>query len=128
MRSILRNDHQVSVRDAVAMHYHPDALRLEVHPHPPAYSLGNYHHVRGKGIVDVREVINVLARDNRALAGRERPKRHECQAEFVLANQTDRRAAGNDLAENARRSHLGLHNAVVKLRANRIKASEASIL
>ena len=110
MRSVLWNDHEVSVGHSVAMNHHPNALRLEVRPHSSTYSLGHYHHVSSDGVVDDREVIDVLARDNRALTGRERPKRHERQTELVFANQTDRRAAGNDLAENARRSHSGLLN------------------
>lgn len=110
MRAVLRDDHQVRVGYAVAMHHHPNALRPEVRPHSSSNSLGYNHHVRSNGILDVREVINVLARDNGALTGRERSKRHERQTELVFANQTDRRAAGNDLAENARRSHLGQFN------------------
>jgi hypothetical protein len=67
-----------------------------------ADSLCNDHDVCSDAVIDIREMVDVLARDDRAFSGSERAQGHERQAEFIRVDQTDRRALGNDLAENAR--------------------------
>jgi hypothetical protein len=102
VRSVLGNDYQVCVRNAVAMDDHADALWIEDGAHSAADSLCNDHDVSSDAVIDIREMVDVLARDDGAFSGRERAQGHERQAEFIRVDETDRRAPGNDLAENAR--------------------------
>jgi hypothetical protein len=84
------------------MNDHADALWIEDGAHSTAYSLCNDHDVSGDAVIDIREMVDVLAWDDRAFSRSERAQGHERQAEFVRVDETDRRALGNDLAENAR--------------------------
>jgi hypothetical protein len=102
VRSVLGNDYQVCVRNAVAMNDHTDALGIEDGAHSAADSLCNDHDVCGDAFIDIREMVDVFARDDGAFSGGERAKRHERQTEFIRVDETDRRASGNDLAEYAR--------------------------
>jgi hypothetical protein len=73
VRSVLRDDHQVSMGNAVTVHHHANAFGLEAGAHPSTDSLRNNHHVRRDGVVNIGEVVDVLPWDDRAFAGSERP-------------------------------------------------------
>jgi hypothetical protein len=101
VRPVLGDYDQMRVWDSVTVHDHANALGLEVDPHPSADALCHHHYVRGDGVVNIREVIDVLPWDDRALAGSEWPQSHKCEADIVLANQANRRSSIDNLTKDA---------------------------
>ena len=77
MRSLLRNNDEVRVGHAIPMNQVAYALEVERFPHPSAYRLCQGHDVGRDGIGKVREMVNVLIRDDDALARGSRVQRHE---------------------------------------------------
>jgi hypothetical protein len=66
--SVLGNDYQVCVWNAVAMNDHADALRIEDGAHSAADSLCNHHDVGSDAVIDIGEMVDVLARDDGAFS------------------------------------------------------------
>ena len=56
------------VRNAVAMNDHADALWIEDGAHSAAGSLCHDHDVCGDAAIDIREMVDVPARDNGAFS------------------------------------------------------------
>ena len=102
VRSVLGNEYQVCVRNAVPMNDHADALWIEDGAHTTADSLCHDHDVGSGRVIDIREMVDVLARDDGTFSGREWAQGHERQAEFIRVDETDRRAFCYDFAEDAR--------------------------
>lgn len=101
VRSLLRDDDEVSVMNAVAVDQVADAFERKPVAHPAAESLGDVHDALRDEIRDVGEMVDVLVRDDETLARRGGLQRHERRNQLVPIDEAGWRAASDDLAEDA---------------------------
>ena len=123
-RSLLRNDNEVSMRNAVPVDQKPYALKRKAGAHLTPNVLSEHHDPLGDGIRDIRKVVDVRARNDEALTGRRRLKRHERQDIIVFVDKTRRRASRRDLAENATHAipaEIGCGSLTPELGCERVK-------
>src|SRR5678815_1809584 len=81
------------------MNDHANALRCERLTHAAADPLRDRHDAPRDLVRYIRKVIDVLSRDDRALACSERAQRHEGHSGIVLMDDARWRAASHDLAK-----------------------------
>ena len=106
IRAALRHQYQVRVWHAVAVHQISDAFRCEHFAHASADALRKQHDVLGRFIRHIGEVIDVRFRNDEAFTRGGRLNAHECGNGCIFVNETDRRAARENFAEDA--AHWGL--------------------
>lgn len=103
MRPVLRDNQQMSVRDAITVHHEADPFTRERFAELPSDAVPHPHQVSREVFSHVREVIDVLTRDDHAFAGRGRLDAHEAKASIVRIHHACSRSPRNDLAKNAGR-------------------------
>lgn len=64
VRSLLRHQNKVGVRNTKAVHQHTHSERFEDGPHPAADALGDAHDPLRGVVIQVREVVDVGLRDH----------------------------------------------------------------
>lgn len=106
-RIVLRHQDQMSMGYTEPVHDHPDSQRRQFLAHPPPNPLRHNHDVGREIVRNVREVVDMFARNHKALARARRPQRHERQSLGVGVDDARLAAPCGNLAEgtNYRRRH-----------------------
>jgi hypothetical protein len=98
---MLRDQDEMSVSDAEAVHQKADAQRCEDGPNTPADALRRAHDVGGHRVVEIGEVIDVLLRYHKTFTWCRGPDGHEGHDHSVLVNHARGALSPDDLAEDA---------------------------
>ncbi len=100
IRTVLGDENQVRMGDAISMYDHSDPLGLKHLPHTAPDVLRHTHDSLGGSIVDVSKMVDMSERNNGALARRGGMDCHERDDEVVPIDSTGGRSPFNDLAEH----------------------------
>ena len=97
-----RDEMDMNVRDFEARHHHPDLFARDGLLDHPRDFFGKDHEPAQKVIVDVKNIIDLLFRDDQRMSGIERPQVEERQIILVFKDLMTGDLALNDPAKNGR--------------------------
>ena len=106
IRPLLRNDDEVRVRDPISMNQIANPFKREDFAHAAADLLCNRHDTSCYRIGNVGKMVDVLVRNDQALAWSSRLQCHERRDDVVTIDEACGLSSGNYLAKNA--AHRGV--------------------
>jgi len=101
MWTLLRDDNQVCVGDAVAVNQIADALKGKDAAHSATDALSDGYDVRRQRVRHISEMVNVTVRNDETLARRGWLEGHKRRHQFVAIDKAGRRTLRHDIAEDA---------------------------